>query len=138
MNSLVINETIREAMLLVRRMSLAAGHLPYGRVNFGEEGIGLCRCIVNVGDAELVGYRQGFLIDTRPSDDVNFLIGTAGREGSFQRVETLGTRELDVLTRKHDVAAVGQGTFRQRLEGLATHDDGMAGGQCLEAFQVIG
>jgi len=57
---------------------------------------------------------------------------------AWHRDRAASTRELDVLTAQDDVAAVGQGTLRQGLEGAASHDDGVAGGERLEAFQIVG
>lgn len=71
-------------MLLVLVVRLAAGHLPLGRVYLGEEGIGLGRGVFDVGDAEFVCQRQGFVIDTGTTDDEHFLVGTASPKGSFE------------------------------------------------------
>ena len=125
-------------MLLVLGVRVSADHLPHGRVYLGEEGVGLFGRIVYVGDAELVCQRKGFLIHARTTDDEHFLVGLALGQGCFKGREAFGTREFDVLARKHDVAAVREGTFRQRFEGLAAHDDGAACSEGLEALQVVG
>ena len=41
-----------------------------------------------------------------------------------------------LLPAEHDVAAVGERTLGERLEGAAPHDDGVPGGECLEALEV--
>ena len=89
-------------------------------------------------DALDEGVGKKLLIYTGTADDEDFLVVTALRKGSFKRRIAFGTRELDVLTGEHDVSTVGESAFRQGLERLSPHNDGMAGSQCLEAFQVIG
>ena len=129
LNTLVVHKTIGLMMLLVLVVRLAAGHLPLGRVYLGEEGIGLGRGVFDMGDAELVSQRKGFVIDTGTADDEHFLVSTASLKGSLEGRESFGTRELDVLAGEHDVASVRQSTFRQGFEGLAAHDDGVARSQ---------
>lgn len=38
----------------------------------------------------------------------------------------------------NDVAAVGEGAFGERLEGVSAHHHGVAGGEFLEVLQVLG
>ena len=54
LDTAIINEAIGLMMLFVRRMRLATGYLPYGRVNFGEESIGLLRRVIDVGHTKFV------------------------------------------------------------------------------------
>jgi len=125
-------------MFLIRGVGFSTCFFPYRRVYLGEEGVRLFRGVLDVGDVEGIGQRKGFLIYAGSADDEHFFFGLASGQGCFQRGIALRSRELDVLTAQDDVAAVGQGTLRQGLEGAASHDDGVAGGERLEAFQIVG
>ena len=54
LDTAIINETIGLMMLLIRRMRLATGHFPYGRVNFGEKSICLFWAVIDVGHTKFV------------------------------------------------------------------------------------
>ena len=111
-------------------------HLPVAVV--GEEGIRLCRDVVHLGQTQTVSQRQRLLIDPCTTYDVDVLVGPATRQGSVQRGVDITAGQLLDCCGQHHIATVGQGTLGQRQVGVASHDDGMACGQRLEAFQVVG
>ena len=123
----------------VGRMGIAENGQPVAAVSKGEEGIGILWQIVDEGDIELLRQRQGLAIDAGTSEDEDlFLSRLAGSKGSGKGGEDFGAREGEGgVVAQDEVTAVGQGTVRERLEGLASHDDGMARSKRLETLQVI-
>lgn len=87
----------------------------------------------------MVSKREELLIERSAADDKSLVVG----EGHF---EYLSDREGDlnarggevVVVSKDDIAAVGERFFGERVESAASHDDGMAGGESAEAFEVVG
>ena len=123
-------------MALVGGMLLSP-HLspfPVGR----EEGVGLGWGVVHLGQAKAVGALHRLTVYTGASYHIHILVGLAVCKGLFQRTKTLATLEILRRAAEHDVAAVGQCPFGQRLKGLAAHDDGVASGELLKPLQVFG
>lgn len=125
-------------MSLVCRVAFSAFFLPYGRVDGGKEDICLFFAVLHFRDIEAVGQRKSSGIQAGTADDEDFFLVGAGLQGLFQRAEAFRSGPLPFLSAQHDVAAVGQCPFGERLERLASHDNGMPRGQGLESFQVVG
>lgn len=133
----VVGERERLVVAFVGLMLLAEGASPGFAVEFGEEDVGFLRGGVNVSEAETIGEREGCLIDACTADDEDFLVIIAGSESSFKGREHLNVLPRSINIRGEDnVAAIGQRTLGQRLKSAASHDDGVARGQRLEATQI--
>jgi len=104
----------------------------------GEERVGLCRCIVNLSQAQAVGLVEESFVETGTAYDVDVFLWLTGSEELVPRIETLTSRQLLRTSGQHTVAAVGQSTFGQTLKRLPSHHDGMTCRQRLEPFQVVG
>ena len=130
----VIDVSIGIGILLIGRMFLSLGLLPLRGIQLREEGGSVGESVVDAGDIQAIGEGKGLPIDLSTSDDEHLLLACAQRQGLGKRSADLTAWEIGIgLGRQNDIPAIGQGV-RQRLEGLATHDDGMSGGQCLEPF----
>ena len=112
--------------------------LYYPVVVWRKESICLFGAIVNLCQIEPVSDRKCLLIDAGSTDHEQFLILRAMTERVFQGREAVATRQLLCRSRQHDVPSVRKSSFRETLECLSAHDDGMAGGKTLESFQVVG
>lgn len=118
-------------------MFLSEDAAPFALVERGEEDVGVFRGGVNVGEAETIRYGEGFTIDAGSADDEYLFVG-ASSKCSGKIGENLYVRPIQIgVAGQHDVTAIGQRAFRERLEGASSHDDGVAGGECLEAAQVF-
>ena len=77
-----------------------------------EEGIGFSWNVVDLGQAKPSGEWQCLLINARPTDDIDFLLGLATLKRFSQRRIAIASGEAlvtDVLhaPRQHDVPSVG-------------------------------
>lgn len=78
-----------------------------------EEGIGFSRNVVDLGQAKPSGQWQCLLIDARPADDIDFLLGLATLKRFSQRRIAIASGEALVVhvlhaPRQYDVSSVGQ------------------------------
>lgn len=125
-------------MLFVCRMAFSTFFLPYMAVYFREESVGGHLVVFHFCQIEAVGQREGLHVEHGSSDDEDFFFLFAGFQGFFQRVETFRSFKMQILFAQHDVSPVRQGAFGEGFKGMPSHQNGMACGECLEAFQVIG
>jgi len=125
-------------MALVDAVLFFCLDVPFVLAEGWEEGIGLGGCVGYLGETEAVGEGKGLTIDALAADDVDVFVGRARGEGGLERGEGLSSRESVVGTCQNNIAAVGKGSLGEALERLTTHDDGVAGGEGLEALQVVG
>lgn len=137
LRAFVIYEGIALGMTLIDVVILAPYFLPSFR-EIREEGVGLCGSVMNEGEAETVGERHCCLINRVATYYIYILFGSAVGEGFFERCIEIATREVLWFagTAQHDITTVWECSLRKTLECAATHDDGMAGGERLEALQV--
>ena len=92
---------------------------------------------LNMGEAKAVGHWQGLRINALAADDIDVFFGRTSVERRLQGREHFGAlKGKTFLVREHDVAAIWQGTFRERLKSAASHNDGVSRGEGLEAAQV--
>ncbi|MDK3158037.1 hypothetical protein QPK87_15870 [Kamptonema cortianum] len=84
-------------------------------------------------------------VDFPPSDDKDLIARGGLLPGEFNRLmqtarhlSALGQNPVAIAAGHDQICAVGQWLARQALPGFAPHDDGVAGGQVFEAFQVAG
>lgn len=110
-------------------------------VNLGEEGIAL-GIEADPRQVQAIGLRQAQLVELRAADQHQLfgILFTGPGVGTgdclFQGGEHLGTFQAQVrLATDDDVEAPRQGPA-ERVPGLATHDDRLAQGQCLEVLEV--
>ncbi len=103
-----------------------------------EEGIGLFRHVVDDGEQQLVGLVEQLRIDGCAADDVHLLVVVACVQCLVKRGIAFGTIDVPEAAAHHDVAAVGQSSFGQRVEGLPTHQHGMSAGGGTEVAHVVG
>ena len=90
-----------------------------------------------MGEAKAVGHWQGLRINALAADDIDVFFGRTSIERRLQGREHFGVlKGKTFLAREHDVAAIWQGTFRERLKSAASHNDGVSRGEGLEAAQV--
>ena len=68
-------------MTLVRIMLLTTDLPPVAVIR--KERISISRRIINLRQTQTVGQRQGLLIDTGTTDDIDVLVGSAMRQGFF-------------------------------------------------------
>ena len=69
---------------------------------------------------------------------IYILILFAACEGFLERRVAVASGKFRLCAAHHHIASVGQCALRQRLERVASHDNRMSRGECLEAFQVVG
>lgn len=133
----IVNEIEVVAMTLVAYMVLADNFGPaFGIVR--EEAVGGGWSVCHLGQTKAVGKGYCLLIDVSAANDEDFLTGRAVGKSLVERLVAVAPRQLAHGGGEHDVAAVWQCAFRERLESASPHDDGVTCGQCLETFQVVG
>ena len=135
----VVDEGVGVGVALVCGVVLAEDGLPVAAVGEGEESVGIKGGVVDEGDVELLRQREGLVVETGAADDEDFILFRfTGVEGSGEGGEDVGPGETEGgVVAEHDVAAVGKGSVGEGLKGLSPHDDGVAGGERLEAAQVV-
>ena len=131
----VVNEGVGLVVLLVRGMLLTTHFAP--SLVFGEEGVGVGWRVVNLREAETVSKGKRLLVDAGATYYIYVLVGSAMGDGFFQRAVGVATRKCGLRTAYDDVATVGQSALGERLEGAASHYDGMTCGECLETLEVV-
>ena len=104
----------------------------------GEERVCLGWCVVHLCQAETVGLAEQVSVEACSADDVYLFVGLAGEEELVPGAEALAARQRLLAAGEHAVAAVGQCPLGQAFKGAAPHQDGVAGGELLEALQVVG
>lgn len=135
-SSFIIHEGVFEGMAFILRMRLLVDYSPCAVV--GEEGVGMGRRVVHLRQTQTVGQRHRLLVDAGSTYYIYVLLRRAALECGFEGGVDVAARQLFHRRRQHHVAAVGQCALGQRQVGVAPHDDGMAGGELFEPFQVIG
>lgn len=135
----VVDEGVGVGVALVCGVALAEDGLPVAAVGEGEESVGVKGGVVDEGYVELFCQGEGLTIKTGTADDEDFILFRfTGVEGSGEGGEDVGPGETEGgVVAQDQVAAVGEGSVREGLKGLAPHDDGVAGGERLEAAQVV-
>ena len=118
------------------------GYLPLGGVDVGEKGVGIGRCGgIDHGEVEHVGVWEERSVNLTATDYENGPLGGGGGQlqGGFGRGCGFRSVGMEVrVTGDNDVAAVWEGAFGERLESVAAHHHGVAGGQLLEVSEVLG
>lgn len=70
-----------------------------------------------MGEAKAVGHWQGLRINALAAKDIDVFFGRTSVERRLQGREHFGAlKGKTFLAREHDVAAIWQGTFRERLK----------------------
>lgn len=125
-------------MLFVRRMAFSTFFLPYMAVYFREESVGGHLVVFHFCQIEAVGQREGLRVEHGSSDDEDFFFLFAGFQGFFQCVEAFCSFKMQILSAQYDISPVRQSAFGERFKGMPSHQNGVACGECLETFQVVG
>lgn len=114
---------------------LARLGMPLRRVDQREESIaGKCR--INLGHDQSICPCDGIAIDLRATDDEDFTLA-GGIDCVIKRIHRLNTSmRPGRIAGHHYIASVGQRATNS-VEGLATHDDGVTGGDALEERQIF-
>ena len=132
----VVDEREWVGVAVVGGMLLACRFVP--TFVFGEECVCSVGRVVNLCEAQAVGQSDGLPVHFRPAYYVDVFLRCAMLQCLFERTERVAAREVALRAAQHDVPAVGQGALRQRLERVASHYYGVARGQRLKAFHVVG
>ena len=90
--------------------------------------------VVHNGEEPLVGLFQKLTEYVSAPEDKHFLLVLESLEGFGNRFVRFNAGERP--GRQHHVAAVGEG-FAEGFERPAAHEDGVARGQALDAFQIF-
>ena len=91
------------------------------------------------GDIETLGEGQELLIECGAAHKEDFFVVVDEAEGLGDGVDDVDALEGEVfVVGEDDVAALGEGFLVEGVEGAAAHDDGVSGGEGLEAFEVVG
>ena len=131
----IVNEGVGLVVLLVRGMLLTTHFAP--SLVLGEEGVGVSWRVVNLSEAETVSKGERLFVDACATYYIYVLVSSAMGDGFFQRAVGVATRKRSLRTAYDDVATVGQSALGERLEGAASHYDGMTCGECLETLEVV-
>lgn len=83
----VVNEGVGIGVTLVNRMVLTPLFLPVAVV--GEEGVGLGRCVLHLGQAETVGVWEQVAVERGAADNKYFPVRAAGHQELIPRGEAL-------------------------------------------------
>ena len=133
----IVSERERLVVAFVGLMLLTEGAGPGFAVKLGEEDVSFLRGGVNVSEAETISDREGCLVDACAANDEDFFVIIAGSESSVKGREHLNVLPRSINIRGENyVAAIGQCTLGQRFKSAASHDDGVARGQRLEATEI--
>ena len=112
--------------------------LPVAHVYLWEDGVELRWRVVDEGEIDAMCHGKGLTVNAFTTNNENLLFAATAIYGLFERTENLAPDHVRAASAHHDVAAMGQGAVGQRVERVAPHDDGVAGGERLEVLHVVG
>ena len=124
---------------------------PLASVYLGEEGVGVGRAVVDPCEIDDRCPRECLLVDACPANDKHGVVcrcalrvahrmaawGVASLKGALQRWEHFASRNtLDRSAHNH-VAPSRQCAMRQRVERVASHDNGVPHGKLFEVGHIL-
>ena len=93
----------------------------------------------DMSNIKFVDEGKELAIDGAAADDEGILLVADHIEHGGDGMSHLGALVTEGgVVRQDYIAAFGEWATRKRVPCVATHDDGMAGSQCLEALEVVG